>query len=240
MLSDAEYLVESTDLTFFIRHLVNQIASVKPENLIEFSEKYFRKIESCHHILGADYNFIAGCKYNRRSFVFCLLETFSNFLSEEKYSLFEYQQIIELLCNDFPKNIILDAAYAVNSKSIGGMPSKYLHGELSIALYFHILFEDWLKEIEKLFREESSLNCLSISRIRSFILNLQSSLPLTVEQPPLFCIESVFNGIAKEISINYDDFRRCLFSNPAIIADVKRTPRTAKPIMAASCLDLTA
>jgi len=103
-----EYL-QSSEIDFFIRHLFTQVAAVKPEDSIQFSVDYFKRIQSCHHVLGAEYSFIASCKTNRRAFIFCLMETFQTFSSEEEMSTVEYHQIVEMICPDFPRKLITDA-----------------------------------------------------------------------------------------------------------------------------------
>jgi hypothetical protein len=76
--SDEAYLGESS-INFYVRHLFSQVALLKPEDPIEFASKYFKRIQSCHHVLGADYAYIGATKSNRRAFIFCLMEILVTF-----------------------------------------------------------------------------------------------------------------------------------------------------------------
>jgi len=93
-LSDEQYL-EQTEFPIFLRHLFMQAAVVRvsPEDCIDFAEKYFRRMQSCRNVLGADYLFITSCRQNRRAFVFCLLELFRSIPADHELTVAEFQQV---------------------------------------------------------------------------------------------------------------------------------------------------
>ena len=86
---DAAFLA-NTEIIFFIRHLFSQVAALRPEDSIDYAAKFFKRILSCHHVLGADYTYITSTKHNRRAFIFCLIEIFHTFPFDEAMSTAEY------------------------------------------------------------------------------------------------------------------------------------------------------
>ena len=83
------------------RHLFSQVAVLRPEDSIDFAAKFFRRIQSCHHVLGAEYAYIGATSNNRRAFIFCLMEIFASFSLEETMSTAEYEQVCAHRCSLF-------------------------------------------------------------------------------------------------------------------------------------------
>lgn len=177
-----------------------------------------------------------GCTYNRRAFVFCVNETLANFSTAEEFTLSEYQQLIELVCPDFPKHIVLEAAHAIDSKSAtSAKVAKFTHYDLRIAVFGQIIFEEWLKQIEKFFREMSSSSSHTSTRLRGHIVECRRLLPITIEQPTVAVIDGIMSEAfsSHSMEISYDDFRRAMFSNSFFAAAVTKVPLNAQPIISA-------
>jgi len=235
-MNEAAWL-EQSELSFFLKHMFTQVCILKPDDSLDFAEKYFRRVRSCHNVLGADYAFITGCRQNRRAFVFCLMELFETFSLAEEMSVIEYQQLVELICPDFPRQIVIEAAYAVEAKNPTASPPKYAHGDLRVAVYFHIIYDEWLKSIEAVFREHGTPDYLSLFRAKSHFEAARNNPSLIFEHPPIDGLEetlSVLSSYSSGGDITMDGLRRVLFVNPIIAADVCRVSRYAQPLLAAA------
>ena len=109
---------------------------------------------------------------------------------------------MDMISPDFPKKILGDAAASIEHQipavtaatgpggnisggdaAVDGMP-RYHHGSLRVAFYFHIIYEEWLKYIETIFREEGSLDCLSLFRLRAYLDDCRKNWSISFSQPP--------------------------------------------------------
>lgn len=248
---DAADTAMLAELNFFLGHLFLQVAHEAPADPIAYAANYFATTLSQSHVLGAQYTFITSCNHNRRSFVFCLMELFRTFPLNEELTAVEYQQIIEMICPDFPRQVVLEASYSVkatntaegSSSSSPKMALKYRHEDLRVALYFHIIYEEWLKRVEMHFREEGSLEYLNIFRVRTHLDEIRSSPKCLFEHPPQNGIEEIITllsnapGTVSGCDVTFDGFKKTIFSNKLIAADVLTTSKDAAPLLSSPVLE---
>ena len=103
------------------------------------------------------------------------------------------------------------------------LPAKYKHSQLRVALFFFVLYEEWLRYIETIFREEGSLEflrygtittCSRIQDVRVCIFNILSKeyahhiLPLFLPHNPpplrsLFRLRAYLDDCRKNWDISY-------------------------------------
>lgn len=224
---------ESTDVNFFTSHLLSLITTSKPESTIDFCGKYFQRVQSCHHVLGADFSFVNGCKYNRRAFLFCLSEALLNFQPTDEVYSAELQQIVEMLCPDFPRNFVQDGSKVLLSRSAAGAAGggkAVLFKDMKSAFALHFLYQEWNREIDKLFMQDGSdvSRLLPPFRVRAFLNELRRTFPCRFEQPPAHAVDTVLGSLSTDI--NSDDFKRALLQNHVIVADLTRFPPNAVSI----------
>jgi hypothetical protein len=210
-------------------------ASAKGEGFNEFAENYLRKVRACHHVVGSDYAFATGCRYNRRAFVFILREALSATSENELTTPSDLQQQIELICEDFSRSAITDAMSMITPVSCTQeTPLKYKHVDLRTALFFFIIFEKWLKEVEGIFTIEGTMNHLSATRLRVCLESLhRKAAASNIEEPPLEGVHNSLDSLTSTFNsdITLDSFRRALVANPIICANVHKTPIHAQSIL---------
>jgi hypothetical protein len=85
-----------------------QLAIFRPDDAIDFSETYFQKLKSHQHILGKDYFTICTTQHGRRSLVYCIKDALSNFSENEEITVIDFQQLLLMICPDFPRHIIYE------------------------------------------------------------------------------------------------------------------------------------
>jgi len=247
--NDPAYMA-SSEIMFFVRHLFSQVAALRPDDIIDFAAKFFKRIQSCQHVLGAEYAYIGATAHNRRAFIFCLTEIFASFSADESMSVAEHEQLVEMVCPDFPRNMMHAAAAccdpapkAAEGTGVSGLgrmhstapvaekaPGKCWHAHLRVALYFHILYEEWLKYIETIFREEGNLDCLSMFRLRAYLEDCRKNWNTSFSQPPANGVSAALASItAKEIS--FTALLKAMFDCVIVQEDVLCTPPLAWPLL---------
>jgi|TARA_B110000090_G_C13145981_1_gene355713 hypothetical protein len=158
------------------------------------------------------------------------METFQTFNYEEEMSTIEYQQIIEMICPDFPRKIIADAVAPLDRPKAANVTTKYAHGEFRIALFFSIVYEEWLKYIETIFREEGSLDCLGLFRLRAYLEDCRNNWSISFAQPHSASIDDALQGFTGS-EISFYAFLRALFANKIIQEDVCSSPNKSVKLL---------
>jgi hypothetical protein len=220
-LSDEEYL-GACDVNFFLRNLLLQIGSMKEHEIHEYSENYFRNIMLCNHVIGKDFEYIMSCRYNKRAFVYNLLKATQNFDKHVDFSPSDYFQIIDLICLNFPKKIVLEASHHINPKYGSGTSATYNHWEIRNAVCFYIIYQDWIDTITQPFLVENSPTYMNLIQFRNIIDQCHRNLPPTIEQPPRACIDFVISdtSITHIGDLSIDTFIRKLLMSPALVSSL--------------------
>jgi hypothetical protein len=238
---------ESTDIDYLIRHMMNAYSTLGRGAIFsDFAEKYFRKVQSCHHVIGTNYGFVTGCRYNRRAFVYMLEEALStSMLPNESTTSSDIQQLIEFLCEDFPHSVVTDALTIINPLPVTGSKSniwRYKSGDLRTALYFLVIFEKWLKVVESIFNSEGVMDRLSTHRLQGslHLIKLRDGM-ISIEEPPSEGVRTTLLSLTENSDnseITFVTFRRALITNHIIIANIYKVPPNAAPIIAQQAVKL--
>jgi hypothetical protein len=226
-------MAESTEINFFLKDLMAQSNYLKPMDDFLFAQTYFEKVKSCNHIIGVDYSYILESNYNRRSFVNCLVEIFTGFNEKDELTTLDLFHMIETICPNFPRNIVMDASLAVEATSTDPTTKKFYFGELSTAVYLHIIYDEWLKLMEIFFKEENTLGIATSSRLKFQVLEFSTSFSLSFFQPPSDLVNIVVDSITlynNTNDIKFDDFRRAFCSNNTIASELRRLILNASAI----------
>lgn len=240
-LSDDSYL-DVTDMNILLKHLMHQVLVQKPENPVEFSRYYFERVQSCHHVIGADFSFVSACQHNRRAFVFCCMESFQNFNPREEISLNDYHQLLQMICSDIPMAIVEQAAEIIDPV-VSSDPLKYTYNDFMLSLYFHLIYHDWLKELQKLFSgfdSGSNSEAINANRLQSKMLSWQTDLSETLKAhtPSQDAIDAVVTNLAvtstKGSDINLKQFKKAILQIQVVQDDICSRPRKADPLLLAS------
>jgi hypothetical protein len=222
-MDDRTYL-DSSEINFFIKNLFAQVSILRPEDSVEYAFQYFIKVRSCQNVLGADYGFISGCNKNRRAFVFCLIELFKTFSDDEEMSINECHQIIEMICPNFPTTIMPSVVSSLEVKNANASPPKYRHGDMRVSLYFHIIYDEWLKYIMTVFKEEGSLECLGVFRLNAYIEDCRKNKRVNFSQPPQACIDEALTRLNVQ-DVSFAMLKKVLFATKATEMDVTKVSK---------------
>lgn len=215
-----------SEIAVFSKDLLRQVEQQRPEDAIEFAISYFKQLQTCSHVMSTNYTYACETIHNRKSLVYCLMDSFKGFDSFSEITVTELHFLVEAVCPGFPKSLILQAATSTSEYLRGSsisLDTKYPLLSIVRGLYCHILFEDWLKVVDEFFREEGGkLLSVNSQKIKTKMEQLYNSLATTVYQPPLAAIlgavESVEAG--KVIEITLDKFKRDVFTTPSMSAEL--------------------
>lgn len=237
---DDKTFLEYSEMGFFFQNLFTQVAQLRPDDSVEFAFQYFQKVRSCQNVLGADYGFISGCNKNRRAFVFCLMELFKTFGDDEEMNVNECQQIIEMVCPNFPNTIMPAVVSSLEVKNANASPPKYRHGDIRVSLYFNVIYDEWLKYIMTVFKEEGSLDCLSVFRVKAYIEDCRKNKRVNFSQPSEECVESALGKITSQ-EVSFVMLKKALFDSKITEMDVTRVSKhTSSLLSEVSALNATA
>jgi len=203
-----------------------------------------------NHVLGMNYGYITSANFHRRAFVSCCIQAFSEFSDKQELTIFEAYHLLHLICPDFPRSLIEDAVAPFTS-SIQSRTSSYLQNlayslkSIQIAIFFHVLYEEWLKIVENYFQSGHSTILDVTSQCNRFQQHIQQYYSDNrLVQPAKEIIQEVLRQISgggrsgsasgshatttvyKELS--YDVIRKEMYANEAIIMDVMRLPIYAR------------
>ncbi|XP_051239264.1 centriolar satellite-associated tubulin polyglutamylase complex regulator 1 [Dicentrarchus labrax] len=112
-----EYLADSNVL-FYLSDAVTQLLEHKEEytqfGVIRYFAEYFSSVKNCNHVLFREYNYIRATPHNRASFIRVFWRCYRQIgKSGDLLSMLEYRSLLQLLCPDFPAEMVQSAARIV-------------------------------------------------------------------------------------------------------------------------------
>ncbi|KAF7653353.1 hypothetical protein LDENG_00084030 [Lucifuga dentata] len=115
--STDEYLAGSSVL-FYLSDAVTQLLEHKEEctqfGVIRYFAEYFSSVKNSNHVLFREYNYIRATPHNRASFIQVFWRCYRQIgKSGDLLSVLEYRSLLQLLCPDFPVELVQNAAKIV-------------------------------------------------------------------------------------------------------------------------------
>ncbi|XP_029378874.1 centriolar satellite-associated tubulin polyglutamylase complex regulator 1 [Echeneis naucrates] len=112
-----EYLADSNVL-FYLSDAVTQLLEHKEEytqfGVTRYFAEYFSSVKNSNHILFREYNYIRATPHNRASFIRVFWRCYRQIgKSGDLLSMHEYRSLLQLLCPDFPVEMVQSAARIV-------------------------------------------------------------------------------------------------------------------------------
>ncbi|XP_008302857.1 centriolar satellite-associated tubulin polyglutamylase complex regulator 1 [Stegastes partitus] len=112
-----EYLADSNVL-FYLSDAVTQLLEHKEEytqfGVIRYFAEYFSSVKNSNHVLFREFNYIRATPHNRASFIRVFWRCYRQIgKSGDLLSMLEYRSLLQLLCPDFPVEVVQSAARIV-------------------------------------------------------------------------------------------------------------------------------
>ncbi|XP_056273623.1 centriolar satellite-associated tubulin polyglutamylase complex regulator 1 [Pseudoliparis swirei] len=114
---DDEYLADS-HVSFYLSDAVTQLLEHKEEysqfGVVRYFAEYFSSVKNSNHVLFREYNYIRATPHNRASFIRVFWRCYRQIgKSGDLLSMLEYRSLLQLLCPDFPLEMVQSAARIV-------------------------------------------------------------------------------------------------------------------------------
>ncbi|XP_068168945.1 centriolar satellite-associated tubulin polyglutamylase complex regulator 1 [Antennarius striatus] len=112
-----EYLADS-HVMFYLSDAVTQLLEHREEctqfGLIRYFAEYFSSVKNGNHILFREFNYIRATPHNRASFIRVFWRCYRQIgKSGDLLSMLEYRSLLQLLCPDFPVEVVQSVARIV-------------------------------------------------------------------------------------------------------------------------------
>lgn len=154
--------------------------------------------------------------------MYCLIKAFKNFPDNTELTPIEFYLLLESVVSNFPKSVVMESLMSIENNTPGSpnsVSSKYQFKDIALAVYTQVLYDEWLKLMEEFFREENTLNFVSIYRIKVQMEDLFNNYSTSIFQPSMAAVNCAMEGTSAATSpdgdMTYEQFRKCLFSSKA-------------------------
>lgn len=112
-----EYLADS-NVMFYLSDAVTQLLEHKEEytqfGVIRYLAEYFSSVKNSNHVLFREFNYIKATPHNRASFIRVFWRCYRQIgKSGDLLSMLEYRSLLQLLCPDFPVEMVQSASRIV-------------------------------------------------------------------------------------------------------------------------------
>ena len=102
-----EYLSQN-ELSVYFEDVVSMLLSKQPSDPIQFISDYFQSIKNGSNTIKRQYSYIKSTTVNRRGFIRIFQETIIGDINKV-LSVFDIHALVELLCSDFPLDVIVQS-----------------------------------------------------------------------------------------------------------------------------------
>uniref|UniRef100_A0A1A8F4J7 Centriolar satellite-associated tubulin polyglutamylase complex regulator 1 n=1 Tax=Nothobranchius korthausae TaxID=1143690 RepID=A0A1A8F4J7_9TELE len=114
----AERYLADSQVLFYLTDAVTQLLEHKEEytqfGLIRYFAEYFSSVKNSNHVLFREFNYIRATQHNRASFIRVFWRCFRQIgKSGDLLSVPEYRSLLQLLCPDFPLEVVQSTARIV-------------------------------------------------------------------------------------------------------------------------------
>ncbi|KAF7223472.1 transcript variant X1, partial [Nothobranchius furzeri] len=114
----AERYLADSQVLFYLTDAVTQLLEHKEEytqfGLIRYFAEYFSSVKNSNHVLFREFNYIRATEHNRASFIRVFWRCFRQIgKSGDLLSVPEYRSLLQLLCPDFPLEVVQSTARIV-------------------------------------------------------------------------------------------------------------------------------
>lgn len=107
---------------------------------LPFLQDYFQRVRAGNHVFRRKYSFVSATPYNRRCFIKLIWQAFVNIIREKvPMRGSDYHQLVELVCADFPIEIIHQVMSVLAHQTEVKIPEKA------------VMFNDFLYTLQVLF-----------------------------------------------------------------------------------------
>ncbi|XP_062317510.1 centriolar satellite-associated tubulin polyglutamylase complex regulator 1 isoform X1 [Osmerus eperlanus] len=154
-LSVDEYLGE-TNVLFYLNDAVTQLLEHKEEyiqfGVVRYFAEYFSSVKNGNHVLFREYSYIKATPHNRASFIRVFWRCYRQIgKNGDLLAMLEYSSLLQLLCPDFPLEMVQNAARIVLMEDAMDCLLSFSDFLYSFQLQFY--FEEFLESVSMIYQD---------------------------------------------------------------------------------------
>ncbi|XP_034031605.1 UPF0705 protein C11orf49 homolog [Thalassophryne amazonica] len=150
-----QYLADSKVL-FYLSDAVNQLLEHKEEytqfGVVRYFAEYFSSVKNGNHVLFREYNFVRATPHNRASFIKVFWRCFRQVGKRgDLLSVLEFKSLLQLLCPDFPVEIVQRAARIVLMDDASDCLMSF--SDFLYAFQLQFFYQEFLESMLEIYQE---------------------------------------------------------------------------------------
>ncbi|XP_046889917.1 UPF0705 protein C11orf49 homolog [Hypomesus transpacificus] len=154
-LSVDEYLGE-TNVLFYLNDAVTQLLEHKEEyiqfGVVRYFAEYFSSVKNGNHVLFREFSYIKATPHNRASFIRVFWRCYRQIgKNGDLLAMLEYSSLLQLLCPDFPLEMVQNAARIVLMEDAMDCLLSFSDFLYSFQLQFY--FEEFLESVSMIYQD---------------------------------------------------------------------------------------
>ena len=134
----AQDYLESYKMSIYLQDAIKIILDRRDEKPLEILNDYFNTTLRGEHILLREYAFVSATQLNRKSFLQQVKKVFHSTPHYKVITALDYQQMICLVCSDFPRQLIIET---VKTLPVAGHSGSTPEQTISARQGHDLLFE---------------------------------------------------------------------------------------------------
>ncbi|XP_031420121.1 UPF0705 protein C11orf49 homolog [Clupea harengus] len=154
-LSFDDYLAEKNVL-LYLNDAVTQLLEHKEEytqfGVVRYFAEYFNSVKNGNHVLFREFNYIKASPHNRASFIRIFWRCFRQIgKNGDLLAAMEYSSLLQLLCPDFPTEMVQNAARIVLIDD--ALDSMMSFSDFLYSFQIQFYFEEFLESVSVIYQD---------------------------------------------------------------------------------------
>ncbi|XP_041965297.1 UPF0705 protein C11orf49 homolog isoform X1 [Alosa sapidissima] len=155
-LSVDDYLAAETNVLLYLNDAVTQLLEHKEEytqfGVGRYFAEYFNSVKNGNHVLFREFNYIKATPHNRASFIRIFWRSFRQIgKNGDLLAAMEYISLLQLLCPDFPTEMVQNTARIVLIDDAVDSPMSFSDFLYSFQIKFY--FEEFLDSVSVIYQD---------------------------------------------------------------------------------------
>lgn len=152
----AEQYLADSQVLFYLDDAVTQLLDHKEEytqfGLVRYFAEYFSSVKNSNHVLFREFSYIRATQHNRASFVRVFWRCFRQIgKSGELLSVLEYRSLLQLLCPDFPLEVVQSAARIVQMDDTTDCLMSF--SDFIYAFQLQFCYQEFLDSVQAIYQD---------------------------------------------------------------------------------------
>ncbi|KAJ8248940.1 hypothetical protein GJAV_G00229430 [Gymnothorax javanicus] len=154
-LSVDEYLAKKNVL-FYLEDAVNQLLDHREEyiqfGIVRYFAEYFSSVRTGNHVLFREFSYVKATAHNRASFIRLFWRSFRQIgKNGDLLAMMDYSSLLQLLCPDFPVEVVQKAARIVLMDDAMDCPMSF--ADFIYAFQIQFYFEEFLESVAMIYQD---------------------------------------------------------------------------------------